>query len=179
MIVSITNKQRRQAIISCIIAIVLATLIKFNVILPAMLDNSIHSWFTNIQTGYGDVVMAIATFLGNPVVDVVYILILAGVLIIAKLHIPAIWTIATIISGDAFIAIVKAIAGVLIHGHLWDRRTESLSVRRGRRSHEERIEAKHTSGLPRFGPHGCVKPYSCFVVCIEFLLGSAECYSTH
>ena len=85
MIVSITNKQRRQAIISCIIAIVLAILIKFNVILPAMLDNSIHNWFTNIQTGYGDVVMAIATFLGNPVVDVVYILILAGVLIIAKI----------------------------------------------------------------------------------------------
>ena len=35
------------------------------------------------------------------------------------------------------------------------------------------------SSLPRFRPHGCVKPYSCFVVCIEFLLGSAECYSTH
>ena len=69
--------------------------------------------------------------------------------------------------------------GGLIHEHLWDRRTESLSVRRGRGSHEERIEAKHTSSLPRFGPHGCVKPYSCFVVCIEFLLGSAECYSTH
>ena len=39
-------------------------------------------------------------------------------------------------------------------------------------------EAKHTSSLPRFGPHGCVKPYSCFVVCIELLLGSVECYST-
>ena len=68
--------------------------------------------------------------------------------------------------------------GGLIHEHLWDRRTESLSVRRGWRSCKERIEAKHTSGLPRFGPHGCVKPYSCFVVCIEFLLGSAQCYST-
>ena len=68
--------------------------------------------------------------------------------------------------------------GGLIHEHLWDRRAESLSVRRGRRSHEERIEAKHTSSLPRFGPHGCVKPYSCFVDCIEFLLGSVECYST-
>src|SRR3954468_10779781 len=54
-----------------------------------------------------------------------------------------------------------------------------FSVRRGRRSHEEQIEAKHTSSLPRFGPHGCVKPYSCFVDCIEFLLGSAERYSTH
>ena len=54
--------------------------------------------------------------------------------------------------------------GVLIHGHLWDRRTGSLSVRRGRRSCKEQIEAKHASDLPRFGPHRCVKPYSCFVV---------------
>ena len=75
--------------------------------------------------------------------------------------------------------VTKEFVGGLIHEHLWDRRTESLSVQRGRRSHEERIEAKHTSSLPRFGPHGCVKPYSYFVVCIEFLLGSAECYSTH
>ncbi|KAM3367521.1 hypothetical protein ACQJBY_016230 [Aegilops geniculata] len=34
----------------------------------------------------------------------------------------------------------------------------------GRRSREERIEAMHTRGLPSFGPHGCVKPYCCFVV---------------
>ena len=68
--------------------------------------------------------------------------------------------------------------GGLIHEHLWDRRTGFLSVRRGRRLRKEQIEAMHASDLPRFGPHGCVKPYSCFVVCIEFLLGSAECYST-
>ena len=55
-------------------------------------------------------------------------------------------------------------AGVLIHGHLWDRRTGSLSVRRGRRSRKEQIEAEHANDLPRFGPHGCIKPYSCFVV---------------
>src|SRR4051812_33608745 len=48
----------------------------------------------------------------------------------------------------------------------------------GRRAREERIEAMHTRGLPSFGPHGCVKPYCCFVVCIVFLFGSAECYST-
>ena len=38
--------------------------------------------------------------------------------------------------------LLNPLAGVLIHEHLWDRRTESLSVRRGRRSHEEQIEAK-------------------------------------
>src|SRR6187399_2936203 len=35
---------------------------------------------------------------------------------------------------------------------------------RGRREHEEQIEADARAVLPRFGPHGCVKPYSCLVV---------------
>src|SRR3954470_17042681 len=49
----------------------------------------------------------------------------------------------------------------------------------GRRLREERIEARHTRGLPSFGPHGCVKPYCCFVDCIVFLLESFEYYSIH
>ena len=48
-------------------------------------------------------------------------------------------------------SIISPLSGKLIHEHLWDRRTEPLSVRWGRRSHEERIEAKHTSSLPSFG----------------------------
>src|SRR3954468_24112350 len=57
--------------------------------------------------------------------------------------------------------------------------TEPLSRFGGaRRLREERIEARHTRGLPSFGPHGCVKPYCCFVDCIVFLLESARCYST-
>src|SRR3954464_5720115 len=48
----------------------------------------------------------------------------------------------------------------------------------GRRLREERIEARHTRGLPSFRPHGCVKPYCCFVDCIVFLLEIAGCYST-
>src|SRR3954466_5579154 len=67
--------------------------------------------------------------------------------------------------------------GKLIHGHLWG--PSPFRFGGGRRSHEEQIEAKHTSSLPSFGPHGCIKPYCCSVVCIEVLLGSAECYSTH
>src|SRR6187399_748724 len=72
------------------------------------------------------------------------------------------------------------VSGKLIHEHLWGPADRApFGSAGGRRSREEQIEAKHTSSLPRFGPHGCVKPYSCFVVCIEFLLGSAECYSIH
>src|SRR3954469_4071990 len=68
-------------------------------------------------------------------------------------------------------------SGKLIHEHLWG--PSPFWFGGGRRSHEERIEARHTSSLPSFGPHGCVKPYCCFVVRIGFLLGSAEGYSTH
>ena len=32
--------------------------------------------------------------------------------------------------------------------------------------------------LPSFGPHGCVKPYCCLFVCIEFLLRSDGRYQT-
>ncbi|ADG40891.1 MULTISPECIES: phosphatase PAP2 family protein [Leuconostoc] len=107
MIVSVKNKQRRQAIISFIIAILLGVLIKFNVIFPIAIDNIVHGWFAHIQTNFGDVIMAIATFLGNPVVDVTYALILAGVLVIAKLHVPAIWTVVTILLGDIFLTVVR------------------------------------------------------------------------
>jgi len=109
MIVSVTNKQRRSAIINVVIAVILAILIKLNIILPKIIDDNVHSWFAHLQTGFGDVIMSIATFLGNPVVDVVYVLILAGILVIAKLHIPAIWTVATILLGDVFLTIIRLI----------------------------------------------------------------------
>src|SRR3954468_22744536 len=65
---------------------------------------------------------------------------------------------------------------ICLHEHLWG--PSPFWFGGGRRSREERIETMHTRGLPSFGPHGCVKPYCCFVVCIVFLFGSAECYST-
>src|SRR3954468_5794760 len=53
-----------------------------------------------------------------------------------------------------------------------------LLVRRGAEGARRAGRDDAHEGLPSFGPHGCVKPYCCFVVCIMFLLGGAECYST-
>ena len=71
------------------------------------------------------------------------------------------------------------VSGKLIHEHLWDRRTEPLSVRRGAeiarradrgKAHEWFYPASELSGeITLLLLHVCV--------CIEFLLGSAECYS--
>ena len=53
------------------------------------------------------------------------------------------------------------------HEHLWDRSPFYVAVRE-RREHGEQIEGHTRAVLPRFGPRGCVKLYSC-LGCIEFL----------
>src|SRR6187399_2326188 len=37
-----------------------------------------------------------------------------------------------------------------------------FTVRKGAEGARRADRGEHTSSLPRFGPHGCVKPYSCF-----------------
>ena len=51
--------------------------------------------------------------------------------------------------------------------HLWDRSPFYVAVRE-RREHGEQIEEHTRAVLPRFGPRGRVKPYSC-LGCIKFL----------
>ena len=57
------------------------------------------------------------------------------------------------------------------HEHLWDRSPFYVAVRE-RREHGEQIEERTRAVLPRFGPRGRVKPYSC-LGCIEFLSSGA------
>lgn len=109
MIVSATNKQRRHAMICLIIASLLGLLTKFNIPVPVLLDQALHGWFNTIQSEFGDTVMAIATFLGNPIVDVIYTFVLAGVLLIAQLRVPAIWTVATLLVGDLALTLVRLV----------------------------------------------------------------------
>ncbi|WP_244138945.1 phosphatase PAP2 family protein [Leuconostoc falkenbergense] len=58
------------------------------------------------QTGLNDIVMSIFSFLGSPVVDLIYIFILAGILLVAGLRIPAIWSVLTIVIGEILAFIV-------------------------------------------------------------------------
>ena len=109
MIVSATNKQRRQALVCFVIACLLGLLTKFNILVPVALDQLVHGWFNTVQSNFGDTVMAIAAFLGNPIVDIIYAFILAGVLVIAQLRIPAIWTVASLLVGDLVLSIIRFI----------------------------------------------------------------------
>ena len=109
MIVSATNKQRRQALVCFVIACLLGLLTKFNILVPVALDQLVHGWFNTVQSNFGDTVIAIAAFLGNPIVDIIYAFILAGVLVIAQLRIPAIWTVASLLVGDLVLSIIRFI----------------------------------------------------------------------
>lgn len=109
MIVSATNKQRRQALVCFVIACLLGLLTKFNILVPVALDQLVHGRFNTVSSNFGDTVMAIAAFLGNPIVDIIYAFILAGVLVIAQLRIPAIWTVASLLVGDLVLSIIRFI----------------------------------------------------------------------
>ncbi|MGQ4573084.1 hypothetical protein ACUIJP_03240 [Leuconostoc pseudomesenteroides] len=85
MIISVKNKQIRRAILFVVLAILLTIFVKINFIIPIGIDDGIRYFMSTTQTGLNDIVMSIFSFLGSPVVDLIYIFILAGVLLVAGL----------------------------------------------------------------------------------------------
>ena len=107
MIISVKNKQLRYAIICYISALIISVFVKIKFIFPTIIDNSIHSFMAGIQTGLNDILMTVFSFLGSPILDVIYVLILAAILLLANLRIPAIWAVTTIILGNIFNTIIR------------------------------------------------------------------------
>ncbi|MDD9138942.1 phosphatase PAP2 family protein [Fructobacillus sp. CRL 2054] len=119
MIISVTNKQRRHALLAALLFIVLAVLIGTNASWPADMDESVRFFMTGIQTSYGDAIMSVATFLGSPAMNLFYGIILALVLLLADLKLPSLWVILTIFGGVVITQIIK----IMVHrdrpvGHL-------------------------------------------------------------
>ena len=65
---------------------------------------------------------------------------------------------------------------VMGNEHLWDRGSLYGSAR-GEDRTKSRSNEQHARDLPRFGLHGCVKPYSCFD-CIICVLGLSSWSAT-
>ncbi|QSB51737.1 phosphatase PAP2 family protein [Leuconostoc falkenbergense] len=105
MIISVKSKQIRRAILCVILAILITILVKINFIIP-VIDDGVRYFMSTTQTGLNDIVMSIFSFLGSPVVDLIYIFILAGILLVAGLRIPAIWSVLTIVIGEILAFIV-------------------------------------------------------------------------
>ena len=101
----VKSKQMRRAILCVILAILITILVKINFIIP-VIDDGVRYFMSTTQTGLNDIVMSIFSFLGSPVVDLIYIFILAGILLVAGLRIPAIWSVLTIVIGEILAFIV-------------------------------------------------------------------------
>ncbi|GAO99877.1 phosphatase PAP2 family protein [Fructobacillus ficulneus] len=119
MIINVENKQGRRAVFATLLLIILAVLIGTNASFPGQMDESIRSFMADIQTNYGDAIMSAATFLGSPLMSLLYAIILAIVLLLANLRLPALWVILTAFGGVVVTQIVK----VIVHrerpiGHL-------------------------------------------------------------
>lgn len=119
MIISVEKKQIRRAIIAFIVMLLLGLLVKINFFFPIKVDEAIYNFFDKVQTPLGDVIMSISTFLGEPTIDIIYAVVLSVILVIARLKIPAMWVIATVLSGDVVGYILKHLfARARPSGHL-------------------------------------------------------------
>ncbi|CAH1856043.1 phosphatase PAP2 family protein [Convivina praedatoris] len=107
MIIAVQPKQKRRAVFVALLAIILGALIGTNFPFPGNIDEAVRAFMTTIQTPYGDIMMAISTFLGSPAMDIIYVIILAVILLLADLKIPAIWTISTMLLGQGLMRIIK------------------------------------------------------------------------
>ncbi|CAK8054766.1 phosphatase PAP2 family protein [Eupransor demetentiae] len=109
MIIAVMPQQKRRAILAIIAAVILAVLVGTNFAFPSQIDETVRQFWAGVQTPYGDIVMAIATFLGAPAMDIIYVFLLAVVLFFADLKIPALWTLLTLGFGDIATSIIKAV----------------------------------------------------------------------
>lgn len=97
----------RRFLVSGVIFLVIAALVFSNSVVLQLFDSLLQAFFTGTTTDFRKMLMKIVSFLGSPKMSIVYVIIIAFFLWGFKLKIPAIWAIATLISGDVVATIVK------------------------------------------------------------------------
>ncbi|KRM13394.1 phosphatase [Paucilactobacillus suebicus DSM 5007 = KCTC 3549] len=97
----------RRFLVSGVIFLVIAALVFSNSVVLQLFDSLLQAFFTGTTTDFRTMLMKIVSFLGSPKMSIVYVIIIAFFLWGFKLKIPAIWAIATLISGDVVATIVK------------------------------------------------------------------------
>ncbi|WP_323064270.1 phosphatase PAP2 family protein [Limosilactobacillus reuteri] len=90
----------------------LMLLIMFNSSVLTMIDAVLQSLFTSQRLediGWFHALMSLLSFLAKPVLDLVWVFIIAGVLWLKGYRIPALWSLGTIFGGDVLGTIIKHI----------------------------------------------------------------------
>lgn len=103
------SARMKRFIISGVIFILLAVMIISNSVAFQLADSLLQGFFTTTQTPFKTMLMSLVTFLGEPKLAILYVLIIAFFLWGFKYKIPALWAILTLGGGDAIAFIIKNI----------------------------------------------------------------------
>lgn len=111
MVVRITDSLKKAGIVLGIIFILTSLFVATRLGFVVNLDTSITSAFGKLNFGFGDIFMQTVTFLGSPLATIIYVIIIAALLYLASLRIPALWVLISYGTGLIIGYIVKYIIG--------------------------------------------------------------------
>ncbi len=110
MLIVRDSRRWQRFTISAVAFIVLMLMVKFNAAVGTTIDAVFQSLFTSQQlenAGWFHTLMSLLTFLGKPVLDIVWVLIIAIVMWLRRYKIPAVWAVCTILGGDVLGTLIK------------------------------------------------------------------------
>ncbi|HIW70144.1 MAG TPA: phosphatase PAP2 family protein, partial [Candidatus Limosilactobacillus merdipullorum] len=111
MLIEPENDRWKRFAVSGILFVLIAAMIKEQSMILQLVDSVFQSLFTNPNwhNHFVHMLMTLVSFLGSPKMDLLWMLVIAFFLWGFKLKIPALWTICTVVGGDALGWIVKHI----------------------------------------------------------------------
>lgn len=110
MLIVRDSRRWQRFTISAVAFIVLMLMVKFNAAVGTTIDAVFQSLFTSQRlenAGWFHTLMSLLTFLGKPVLDIVWVLIIAIVMWLRRYKIPAVWAVCTILGGDVLGTLIK------------------------------------------------------------------------
>lgn len=110
MLIVRDSRRWQRFTISAVAFIILMLMIKFNAAVGTTIDAVFQSLFTSQRlenAGWFHAFMSLLTFLGKPVLDIVWVLIIAVVMWLRRYKIPAVWVVCTILGGDVLGTLIK------------------------------------------------------------------------
>ncbi|ABJ56139.1 phosphatase PAP2 family protein [Oenococcus oeni] len=111
MIVRMPRYLKKTGIIAAVIFLLLLISVGIKLGIVIGIDKWLTASLGNNSFSLGDTIMTIVSALGSPLATFIYAVVIAGLLYFSNLRIPAIWVLATYISGLAIGEILKVAVG--------------------------------------------------------------------